>query len=66
MPLTREVAEACAKDGLLEILQKGERVDPDSYKGPIRLRLVRETDAEKERKERTTLPARKQVNGKNE
>ena len=40
MPLTREVAGECARDGQLEILQKGKQVDPDSYKGPIRLRLV--------------------------
>jgi len=40
MPLTREVAESCAQESLLEIVQRGQRVDPQSYKGPIRLRLL--------------------------
>ena len=43
MPLTREVAEECAKEGLLEVLQKGKAVDPP-YRGPIRLRLLVKAD----------------------
>ena len=40
MPLAREIAENCAEEGLLQIEQKGKPVDPKSYKGPIRLRLI--------------------------
>ena len=39
MEATREAARALVKDGKLDILQKGKVVDPDSFKGPIRLRL---------------------------
>ncbi|KAG2447677.1 hypothetical protein HYH02_007137 [Chlamydomonas schloesseri] len=40
MCMTREVAVALARQGVLEVLQKGQPVDPDSFKGPIRLRLT--------------------------
>lgn len=39
MAVTREVAQELVTDGLLEITQKGEVVDPNNFKGPIRLRL---------------------------
>lgn len=57
MPMTREVAIHFAEEGILEILQKGNRIDPNEIiKGPIRLRLladdnnhsVDETEKEKE------------------
>lgn len=40
MPAAREAARRLAKEGTLEILQKGAPVDPDSFKGPIRLRAL--------------------------
>ena len=48
MQLTREIAGECAEEGLLELVQKGQRVDPKSYKGPIRLRLVAVEEAKSE------------------
>ena len=39
MELTREVAKELVKEGKLDIMQKGKVVDPNSFKGPIRLRL---------------------------
>ena len=40
MPLCREVANQMSIDGKLDILQRGNTVDPvKGYKGPIRLRL---------------------------
>ena len=42
MPLTRDIARECAKEGLLVILQKGTVLDPhqSAFKGPIRLRVA--------------------------
>lgn len=37
---TREAAKKLARQGLIQITQKGRVVDPDDFKGPIRLRLV--------------------------
>ncbi len=39
MPATREAAAELASSGELEITQKGQQVDPEDFKGPIRLRL---------------------------
>ena len=40
MPLCREVANQMSRKGKLDILQRGNTVDPvKGYKGPIRLRL---------------------------
>ena len=39
MQLTRDVADALATLGLIEISQRGLPVQPGAYKGPIRLRL---------------------------
>jgi len=39
MDATRSVAKQLAADGTLEITQKGQAVDPENFKGPIRLRL---------------------------
>lgn len=36
---TRDVARRMAAQGVLEITQKGKVVDPNNFKGPIRLRL---------------------------
>jgi len=44
MPLVREIAEAYAKAGTLEITQRGQTVQPGAYKGPIRLRLARNAE----------------------
>lgn len=38
MPVVRERAEGLVKRGQIEICQKGVRVEPGGYKGPIRLR----------------------------
>ena len=45
MQATRDVAVSMVKQGQLEITQKGQVVDPDSFKGPIRLRLPTNADA---------------------
>lgn len=45
MPAVRAVATRLAKAGHLEILQRGVVVDPDNFKGPIRLRLNPQRDA---------------------
>ena len=39
MPATRGAAVELALSGKLDITQKGQRVDPGDFKGPIRLRL---------------------------
>jgi len=39
MEVTRAVADRLARQGVLEITQRGVRVVPGEYKGPIRLRL---------------------------
>ena len=39
MSKVREVAQKMACEGRLEICQKGEAVNPDDFRGPIRLRL---------------------------
>jgi len=38
MELTRKVARKLVGDGKIEITQKGSVVDPNNFKGPIRLR----------------------------
>lgn len=40
MERTRTIAKALMREGVIEITQKGARVDVDSFKGPIRLRLA--------------------------
>ena len=45
MEPTRKVARGLAREGKVEILQKGKRVaDIDNFKGPIRLRLCKSDD----------------------
>lgn len=39
MPAIRKVASKMAKQNQIEICQKGIVVDPDTVKGPIRLRI---------------------------
>mmetsp|Transcript_37679 Transcript_37679/g.83912 ORF Transcript_37679/g.83912 Transcript_37679/m.83912 type:complete len:81 (-) Transcript_37679:173-415(-) len=39
MEATRKVARRLAEEGRIEITQKGQAVDPNNFKGPIRLRL---------------------------
>lgn len=39
MEKVREVARAMAREGVIEICQSGEAIDPETIKGPIRLRL---------------------------
>lgn len=39
MELVRQAARLLAHQGVLEITQSGKPVDPDSFRGPIRLRL---------------------------
>ena len=39
MPLVRSAAQVMVERGELEVTQKGEVVDLDSARGPIRLRL---------------------------
>ena len=42
MPAARAVAVALAREGVLEIVQKGRVVPPTTtFKGPIRLRLAK-------------------------
>ena len=43
MHATREVAVRLVEEGAIQITQKGQAVDPHTFKGPIRLRLVPET-----------------------
>ena len=43
METVRESARRLADEGVIEITQKGEAVDPHHIKGPIRLRLKRDT-----------------------
>lgn len=40
MDACREVAARLADDGLVEICQRGEPVDPETARGPIRIRLA--------------------------
>ena len=40
MELTRGVARKLAHEGRLEFLQKGQPIDPDDFRGPIRLRIL--------------------------
>lgn len=40
MPIVRDAARALAGEGRIEILQRGERVDLDAVRGPIRLRAL--------------------------
>eukprot|EP00775_Hariotina_reticulata_P001946 gene1946-2275_t len=40
MEATRDVARKLAEAGIIEITQKGAVVSPQSFKGPIRLRLA--------------------------
>jgi hypothetical protein len=39
MPATRSVAKRLVAEGKIEITQKGQVVDPEKFKGPIRFRL---------------------------
>lgn len=39
MEQVRMAARLLAHSGLIEILQKGKRVDPSTFRGPVRLRL---------------------------
>ncbi len=41
MEKVREVARSMARNGEIEICQSGEAIDPETIKGPIRLRLKR-------------------------
>ena len=56
MPLTREIAVDCAEEGLLQIEQKGKRVDPKELKGPIRLRLVIQVKKEDDENANIAIP----------
>lgn len=38
----RDCARALANQGMIEITQKGRAVDPQNFRGPIRLRLRRQ------------------------
>ena len=38
---TRSAARRLARRGEIEILQRGRRIDPDSMRGPVRLRIVK-------------------------
>lgn len=38
MASCREVAVTLAQEGEIEICQKGESIDPDNFRGPVRLR----------------------------
>jgi hypothetical protein len=41
----REIARRLARDGAVQITQRGEVVDPDGpWRGPIRIRVPRDTD----------------------
>ncbi len=54
MNATRAAAAELAGRGEIEITQKGNAVDPSSFKGPIRLRLkttMEEIDGTPQRKE---------------
>lgn len=44
MEATRTVAKRLVAEGRLDILQKGQVVDPASFRGPIRLRLRQQQD----------------------
>ncbi len=39
MEEVRSVAKELAADGVIEICQSGKAIDPETFKGPIRLRL---------------------------
>ena len=39
MEHVRRSARLLAADGQIEIVQKGQRVDPENFRGPIRLRI---------------------------
>jgi hypothetical protein len=41
MEPVREAARGLADEGVVEITQKGRRVDPTSARGPVRIRRVR-------------------------
>lgn len=45
MEPTRQAAKQLAQQGVIQITQKGQVVDPDNFKGPIRLRLASSTAA---------------------
>lgn len=40
MPQVREIGVALAKSGQISVMQKGQVVDPESARGPIRYRLT--------------------------
>jgi len=40
MPETREAAKDMAREGKIRILQKGQPVDPENFKGPVRLQVA--------------------------
>lgn len=42
MEEVRDSARALAQKGMIEITQKGRAVDPQNFRGPIRLRLRRQ------------------------
>lgn len=42
MEEVRDSARALAQKGMIEITQKGKAVDPQNFRGPIRLRLRRQ------------------------
>ncbi|QUJ75350.1 DUF3253 domain-containing protein [Sulfitobacter albidus] len=44
MPQVRRVAGDLAKEGRIAVTQKGETVDAETARGPIRLGLAQETD----------------------
>lgn len=46
MDETRAIACCCAREGLLQVEQKGKVVDAAEAKGPIRLRLCKEGSSE--------------------
>ena len=54
MPQTRAVAVQMCDENLLEITQKGQAVDPHSFKGPIRLRLPVQQGSESEQPDSKT------------
>ena len=45
MEKVREAARLLVADGLIEICQKGQVVDPSAFRGPIRLRLKKNSAA---------------------
>ncbi|KAL4452037.1 hypothetical protein ABPG75_007699 [Micractinium tetrahymenae] len=51
MELTREAGRQLAAAGIMHITQKGQPVDPCSFKGPIRFRLVPPEQQQQERQQ---------------